>query len=45
MTNKLYVGFSKQVELPKHGYLFIDDAVREVKGAPGIASRREIPPR
>ncbi len=27
--NKLYVGFSKQIELPKGGCLFIDGVVRE----------------
>lgn len=28
--NKLYVGFSKQIELPKGGYLLIDDEVPDV---------------
>jgi len=28
--NQLYVGFSKQIELPKGGFLFIDDEVREI---------------
>jgi hypothetical protein len=28
--NKLYIGFSKTVELPKGGFLFIDDEVRDV---------------
>jgi hypothetical protein len=27
--NKLYVGFSKEIELPKGSFLFIDDEVRE----------------
>jgi hypothetical protein len=31
--NKLYVGFSKQITLPKGGCLFIDDEVREVPRA------------
>jgi hypothetical protein len=30
MLNKLYVGFTKTVELPKGGCLFIDDEVRPV---------------
>jgi hypothetical protein len=30
MLNKLYVGFSKKVELPKRGYLFIDDEVPKI---------------
>jgi hypothetical protein len=30
MLNKLYVGFSKEVELPKRGYLFIDDEVPDI---------------
>jgi hypothetical protein len=29
-VNKLYVGFSKDIALPKGGYLFIDDEVRDV---------------
>lgn len=33
MMNKLFVGFSKEVELPKSGYLFISDEVPEVKRA------------
>ncbi len=33
MTNKLYVGFSKQVELPKGGCLFISDEVPDVPRA------------
>jgi hypothetical protein len=32
MSNKLYVGFTKNVELPKGGCLFIDDEVREIPG-------------
>jgi len=28
--NTLYVGFSKEVELPPRGYLFIDDDVPEI---------------
>jgi hypothetical protein len=32
--NKLFVGFSKQIELPKGGCLFIDDEVREIPRAP-----------
>jgi hypothetical protein len=31
--NKLYVGFSKNVELPKGGYLLICDEVPNVKRA------------
>jgi hypothetical protein len=30
MSNKLYVGFSKNVQPPKRGYLFIDDEVPQV---------------
>ena len=33
MSNKLYVGFTKNVELPKGGCLFIDDEVREIPRA------------
>jgi hypothetical protein len=33
MLNKLYVGFSKNVELPKGGCLFIDDKVPEIPRA------------
>lgn len=32
MLNKLYVGFTKSVELPKGGCLLIDDEVRAVPG-------------
>jgi hypothetical protein len=28
--NKLYVGFTREVELPKGGFLFIDDEVRDI---------------
>jgi hypothetical protein len=28
--NHLYVGFTRQVELPKGGFLFIDDEVRDI---------------
>jgi hypothetical protein len=31
--NKLHVGFSKQIELPKGGCLFIDDEGREIPRA------------
>jgi hypothetical protein len=33
MTNKLYVGFTKNVQLPKGGCLFIDDEVPDLKRA------------
>jgi hypothetical protein len=33
MSNRLYVGFTKNVELPKGGCLFIDDEVREIPRA------------
>jgi hypothetical protein len=33
MMNTLHVGFSKSVELPKGGYLFIADEVTEVSRA------------
>jgi hypothetical protein len=32
IINKLYVGFSKQIDLPKGGFLFINDEVPEVPG-------------
>jgi hypothetical protein len=28
--NKLYVGFAKEVETPKGGFLLIDDEVRDI---------------
>jgi hypothetical protein len=28
--NRLYVGFTGNVELPKGGFLFIDDEVRDI---------------
>jgi hypothetical protein len=33
MTNKLFVGFQKHIELPKGGLLFIDDEVPEIPRA------------
>jgi hypothetical protein len=33
MSNKLYVGFTKNMELPQGGCLFIDDEVREIPRA------------
>jgi hypothetical protein len=32
MMNKLYVGFTKTIDLPKGGFLFIDDEVPEMPG-------------
>jgi hypothetical protein len=31
--NRLYVGFSKQIELPEGGFLFIGDEASKAKGA------------
>jgi hypothetical protein len=31
--NRLYVGLSKQIELPEGGFLFIGDEARKAKGA------------
>jgi len=28
--NKIYVGFSKNIELPKGGFLLIDDELRDI---------------
>ena len=30
MSNTLYVGFTSSVDLPKGGYLLIDDEVRDI---------------